>query len=96
MATHPTRHYFGRHNLTSVAKAAFPLLGLGAVGYIVIAMAIHAPPLLSAASSYPPESRIINPKPETADAQATASAVSATEPTAYTPTRMLTIFPIAT
>jgi hypothetical protein len=83
MATHATRHYFGRHDLRSVAKVAFPLLGLGAVGYIVIAVAIHAPPSLSAASRYAPESRIINLAPETADAQATG-VVSAAEPKAYT------------
>jgi hypothetical protein len=83
MATHATRHYFGRHDLRSVAKVAFPLLGLGAVGYIVIAVAIHAPPSLSSASRYAPESRIINLAPETADAQATG-VVSAAEPKAYT------------
>jgi hypothetical protein len=80
MATHSTRHYFGRHNSKSVAKVAFPLLGLGAVGYFVIAVAIHAPPSLSAAPRYAPESRITNPAPETADAQATAGLVSAPQP----------------
>ena len=85
MATHATRHYFGRHNLRSVTKAAFPLFGVGALGYIVIAVALHAPPLLSAAPRYVPESRIINPAPETADAQATAGVLSAAKPTAYTP-----------
>ena len=66
MATHATRHSFGRPNLRSVTKAAFPLLGIGALGYIVIAVAMHAPPLLSAAPTYAPESRIINAAPETA------------------------------
>jgi hypothetical protein len=93
MATHTTRHYFGRHDSRSVAKVVFPLLGLGAVGYIVIAMAIHAPPSLSAASRYAPESRIINPAPETAGAQATAGVVSAAEPTAYTPQPDIDYFP---
>ena len=83
MATHATRHSFGRHNLRLVTKAAFPLLGIGALGYIVIAVAMHAPPLLSAALSYASESRIINAAPETADAQATAGVLSAAEPRAY-------------
>jgi hypothetical protein len=91
MAKHATRHYFGRHDSRSVAKVVFPLLGLGAVGYIVIAMAIHAPPSLSAASRYAPESRIINLAPETADAQ--AGVVSAAEPTAYTPQPDIDYFP---
>jgi hypothetical protein len=93
MATHATRHYFGRHDLKSVAKVAFPLLGLGAVGYIVIAVAIHAPPSLSAASRYEPESRISNPAPETADARATAGVASAAEPKAYTPQPDIDYFP---
>ena len=93
MAKHATRHYFGRHDSKSVAKVVFPLLGLGAVGYIVIAMAIHAPPSLSAASRYAPESRIINPAPETAGAQATAGVVWAAEPTAYTPQPDIDYFP---
>jgi hypothetical protein len=93
MATHTTRHYFGRHDSRSVAKVVFPLLGLGAVGYIVIAMAIHAPPSLSAAPRYAPESRIINLAPETAGAQATAGVVSAAEPTTYTPQPDIDYFP---
>jgi len=84
MTTPAPRHYFGRYNLTSVTKAAFPLLGIGALGYIVIAVAMHAPPLLSAAPRDAPESRIINPAPQTADAQATAGVLSAAEPRAYT------------
>jgi hypothetical protein len=93
MATHATRHNFGRHNLRSVTKAAFPLLGIGALGYIVIAVAMHAPPLLSAAPRYAPESRIINPATETADAQATAGVLSAAEPRAYTPQPDVDYFP---
>ena len=84
MTTPATRHYFGRHNLRSVTKTAFPLLGIGTLGYIVIAVAMHAPPLLSAAPRYAPESQIITPPPETADAQATARVLSAAEPRAYT------------
>jgi hypothetical protein len=93
MAKHTTRHYFGRHDSRSVAKVVFPLLGLGAVGYIVIAMAIHAPPSLSAAPTYAPESRIINSAPETAGAQATAGVVSAAEPATYTPQPDIDYFP---
>ena len=72
---------------------AFPLLGLGALGYIVIAVAIHAPPLLSATSRYAPESRTINLKAETAGAQATGGVLSAVEPTAYTPQPDVDYFP---
>ncbi len=93
MATHATRHYFGPHNLRSVTKAAFPLLGIGALGYIVIAVAMHAPPLLSAAPRYVPKSQIINPAPETEDAQATAGVLSAAEPRAYTPQPDVDYFP---
>jgi hypothetical protein len=93
MQTHATRHYFGSHNLRSVTKAAFPLLGIGAVGYIVIAVAMHAPPSLSAAPRYAPESRIINSAPETADAQATAGVLSAAEPRAYTAQPDVDYFP---
>ena len=93
MATHATRHYFGLHNLRSVTKAAFPLLGIGALGYIVIAVAMHAPPLLSAAPRYAPESRLINLAPETAGAQATAGVVSAAEPSTYTPQPDIDYFP---
>ena len=80
MAKQAPRHYFGRHDSRSVAKVVFPFLGLGAVGYIVIAMAIHAPPSLSAAPRYAPESR-------------TAGVVSAAEPTAYTPQPDIDYFP---
>jgi hypothetical protein len=93
VATHATRHYFGQHNLRSVTKAAFPLLGIGALGYIVIAVAMHAPPLLSAAPRYAPESQIINPAPETVDVQATAGVLSAAEPRAYTPQPDVDYFP---
>ena len=93
MAIDATRHYLGRHDLKSVAKVGFPLLGLGAVAYIVVAVAIHAPPSLSAASSYGPESRIINLAPETTGAQATAGVVSAVEPKAYSPQPDIDYFP---
>jgi hypothetical protein len=93
MTTPATRHYFGRHNLRSVTKAAFPLLGIGTLGYIVIAVAMHAPPLLSVAPRYAPESRIINPAPETADAQATAGVLSAAESRAYTSQPDVDYFP---
>jgi hypothetical protein len=93
MAIDATRYYFGRHDLKSVAKVGFPLLGLGVVGYIAVAVAIHAPPLLSAASSYGPESRIINLAPETTGAQATAGVISAVEPKAYSPQPDIDYFP---
>src|SRR3984893_10043663 len=93
MAINATLHYVGRHDLKSVAKVGFPLLGLGAVAYIVVAVAIHAPPSLSAASSYGPESRIINLAPETTGAQATAGVVSAVEPKAYSPQPDIDYFP---
>jgi hypothetical protein len=69
------------------------LLGIGTLGYIVIAVAMHAPPLLSAAPRYVPDSRIINPAPETADAQATAGVLSAAEPKGYTPQPDVDYFP---
>jgi len=93
MQTHAARHYFDPRNLRSVTKAAFPLLGIGAVGYIVIAVGMHAPPLLSAAPGYAPASQIINPAPETADAQATAGVLSAADPRAYTPQPNFDYFP---
>jgi hypothetical protein len=80
MAIYSTRHYFSRRNPTSAAKAALSLLALTALGYIVIAVAQHALPLVNEASRYALESRMINPDPETGDAQATAGAVSAAEP----------------
>jgi hypothetical protein len=38
MAMYATRHYFGRHNFTSVAKTAFVLLGLAVLGYFAVAV----------------------------------------------------------
>ena len=51
----------------SAAKAAFTLLGLAVLGYIVIAVAQHAPSLLNAASKCTLERRMMNLEPETPD-----------------------------
>jgi len=82
MRQHENRRYTGPRNVMRTSKVIVVLFGLAALGYVAVTVIEHAGPLLSAASSFMLESRMVNPEPpiDAADAQAASGAASAAMP----------------
>lgn len=89
MAIHATRLYFGRHNVISLAKGAFVLLGLAFLGCFAVAVGGNLRLSLDRSSGPTAASQMSNSNPSTgtADAQtggvATAAAPPAAQPDIY-------------